>query len=142
MNPGQQMLLTYNLCVLSTSLDNQPNSSLMQYVTNEAATEIYMLTLKKSTKLFNIVNNPQISFLVDSRDNSKINDVDIRALTVYGKADLLDEKPLEVKAIALLTQKIPGMVSMAKHPEVGVIRVKIESMLLYEGLFNNSFYTL
>ena len=142
MNPGQQMLLTYNLCVLSTSLDNQPNSSLMQYVTNEDATEIYMLTLKKSTKLFNIVNNPQISFLVDSRDNSKINDVDIRALTVYGKADLIDEKPLEAKAISLLTKKIPGMVSMAEHPEVGVIRVKIESMLLYEGLFNNSFYTL
>lgn len=142
MNPGQKMLLTYNLCVLSTSLDNQPNSSLMQYVTNKEATEIYMLTLKKSTKLFNIVNNPQVSLLVDSRDNSKINDVDIRALTVYGKADLIGDKSLEAEAIALLTKAVPGLDSMAKHPEVGVIRVKIESMLLYEGLFNNNFYTL
>ena len=44
-----------NSCVLATILDTKPYCSLMAYVTNNACTEIYMVTRKSSQKFRNLL---------------------------------------------------------------------------------------
>lgn len=138
MNNAQIMLLDNNLSVLATCSDNKPNSSLMQYTCNKDATEMFMLTLKGSTKHQNIMSNPEVSLLVDTRNNSN----GIRALTIYGKASLTEDAVLRQVMTTQLVEKNPDLSVFAINPEVCLISVRIESFLLLDGLVESSYFTL
>jgi len=137
LNTAQVMLMDNNLCVLATCIENKPNSSLMQYTSNEDASEMYMLTLKGSSKYRNILSNPEVSLLVDTRNNP-----DIRALTIYGKALVIEDAAPRQVLITQLVEKNPDLAVFAGNPEVCLIAVKIESFLLLDGLVESSFFTL
>lgn len=142
MNTAQVMLVDNNLCVLATCSENKPNSSLMQYTCNKDASEMYMLTLKGSTKHENILRNPQVSLLVDTRNDSMGNREGIRALTIYGKASITEEAALREVLIAQLVEKNPSLAVFAENPEVCLISVRIEGFLLLDGLVESSYFTL
>ena len=57
-----------NSCVLATIVDSKPYCSLMAYVTNSACTEIYMVTHRQTQKFQNLVANPAVSLMIDTRD--------------------------------------------------------------------------
>jgi len=137
LNTAQVMLMDNNLCVLATCKENKPNSSLMQYTSNEDVSEMYMLTLKGSSKYRNILSNPEVSLLVDTRNNSNI-----RALTIYGKALVIEDAAPRQALITQLVEKNPDLAVFAGNPEVCLIAVKIESFLLLDGLVESSFFTL
>ena len=59
-----------NSCVLATIVDRKPYCSLMAYVTNQACTEIYMVTHRQTQKFKNLVADPAVSLLIDTRDTS------------------------------------------------------------------------
>jgi len=106
------------------------------------ASEMYMLTLKGSTKHQNILSNPQVSLLVDTRNDSMGNREGIRALTIYGKASLTEETALRDVLIAQLVEKNPSLAVFAENPEVCLIRVRVEGFLLLDGLVESNYYTL
>ena len=138
LNTAQAMLMDNNLCVLATCSENKPNSSLMKYTCNNDASEMYMLTLKGSSKYKNILSNPEVSLLVDTRNNSN----GIRALTIYGKASLPEDVTSRQVVISELVLKNPDLAVFAGNPEVCLIAVKIESFLLLDGLIESSYFTL
>lgn len=132
------MLMDNNLCVLATCSENKPNSSLMQYTCNMDASEVYMLTLRGSSKYRNIANNSEVSLLVDTRNDSK----GVRALTIYGKASLPEDAISRQVLMTQLVEKNPDLTVFAGNPDVSLIVVKIESFLLLDGLIESSYYTL
>jgi nitroimidazol reductase NimA-like FMN-containing flavoprotein (pyridoxamine 5'-phosphate oxidase superfamily) len=136
---AQEMIRKNNFCVLSTCRDDLPNSSLMQYVCNELVNEIYMLAIKGSNKYLNIVSNPHVSFLVDTRSGSQENAALIQALTAYGDADIIEDEVMSKLLKERLVAANPNLAVLADNQESCVIKVKIDSMLMLNSVSESRF---
>ncbi len=130
------ILLNNNLCVLSTCKNNIPNSSLMQYICDNPCTKIYMLTLKESTKYNNIINNSNVSLLIDTRIRN--NEPQVQAATIYGEASILDDINDSKKIIEQLSSKHVSLLNLASDTNVCVIEIAIKSALLLENVDKSS----
>jgi general stress protein 26 len=129
-----------NICVLSTISGNKPYCSLMAYITDEDCKEIYMVTHKHTTKFNNLQNNPWVSLLIDSRETQPRSDA--HALTINGVfVPLLDEGKKQ-KIRENMLKYFPHMKDFIHHPESEFIRIKINSLLLLEGLTQSHFVSL
>jgi len=110
----------------------------MKYVSNEEGSEIYMLTLKGSTKYNNIMNNKHVSLLVDTRGKSA-GSRGIKALTAYGDAQIVDDEDAERTLKEKLLKINPELSDIAESLEACIIRVEISSFLMLEGVNESSF---
>ncbi|HSP47418.1 MAG TPA: pyridoxamine 5'-phosphate oxidase family protein [Clostridiaceae bacterium] len=138
---AHKILSSNHLCVLSTCGDRRPNSSLMQYVCNGDYTEVYLMTMKGSTKHQNIMSHPQVSLLVDTRTDADEKEK-LKALTVYGHA-IVEEGGDRAKALReALVRRNPDLSVFSTKPDACVITIIIEDLLLLDGLVESSFITL
>ena len=129
-----------DICVLSTVSDNKPYCSLMAYITDEACEEIYMVTYKNTTKFSNLQKNPSVSLLIDSRETQPRSNA--QALTIDGVfTPLIDENQKESIRSQML-DSFPHMKDFIHHPESELIRIKIKSFLLLNGLIESHFASL
>lgn len=133
------MIRENSFCVLSTCMDNRPNSSLMQYVCSESGTEICMLAMKGSKKHINILDNPHVSLLVDTRCKPAAEAEGIDALTLYGDAGIVEDEA-EAKLLKdRLVAVNPGLSVIAKSEESCVIKVEVDSFLMLEGVADSRY---
>jgi nitroimidazol reductase NimA-like FMN-containing flavoprotein (pyridoxamine 5'-phosphate oxidase superfamily) len=139
---AQEMIRENNFCVLSTCRDDLPNSSLMQYVCNEPVNEIYMLAIRGSNKYLNIISNPHVSFLVDTRSESQENAAGIQALTVYGDANIIEDEAMSKLLKERLVAANPNLAVLADNQESCVIKVKMDSLLILNSVSESRFYKI
>jgi nitroimidazol reductase NimA-like FMN-containing flavoprotein (pyridoxamine 5'-phosphate oxidase superfamily) len=129
-----------NVCVLSTVSDNKPYCSLMAYITDGTCKEIYMVTHKNTTKFNNLQKNPSVSLLIDSRETQPRSNA--QALTIDGVfIPLIDDNKRQNIRDRML-ESFPHMKNFLHHPESEIIRVKINSFLLLDGLTESHFVSL
>ena len=128
------------ICVLATITDNKPYCSLMAYVTNRACTEIYMVTHRQTQKFENLLANPAVSLLIDTRDTSPRSEA--RAMTVEGIFKKITDPDKALKVRQKLLSAHPHLKEFMGHPEAEVIQIKIKSFLLLDGLNRASFEDL
>jgi nitroimidazol reductase NimA-like FMN-containing flavoprotein (pyridoxamine 5'-phosphate oxidase superfamily) len=129
-----------NICVLSTISGNKPYCSLMAYINDESCEEVYMVTHKNTTKFNNLQKNPWVSLLIDSRETQPRSNA--QALTISGVfVPLLDEDKKQ-KIRDNMVKSFPHMKDFIHHPESELIRIKINSLLLLEGLAQSHFVSL
>jgi nitroimidazol reductase NimA-like FMN-containing flavoprotein (pyridoxamine 5'-phosphate oxidase superfamily) len=128
------------ICVLATITDNKPYCSLMAYVTNRACTEIYMVTHRQTQKFENLLANPAVSLLIDTRDTSPRSEA--RAMTVEGIFKKIADPDKILKVRQKLLSAHPHLKEFMGHPEAEVIQIKIKSFLLLDGLNRASFEDL
>ena len=129
-----------NVCVLSTVSDNKPYCSLMAYITDGTCKEIYMVTHKNTTKFNNLQKNPSVSLLIDSRETQPRSNA--QALTIDGVfIPLIDENKKQNIRDRMLGS-FPHMKDFIHHPESELIRIKINSFLLLDGLIESHFVSL
>lgn len=126
-----------NSCVLATIAGSKPYCSLMAYVSNEACTEIYMVTHRQTHKYQNLIENPSVSLLIDTRDTSPRSAA--RAMTVEGVFQKIKDPAKEKKVRRRLLSAHPHLDEFMGHPEAEVLRIKIKSFLLLNGLTQASF---
>jgi nitroimidazol reductase NimA-like FMN-containing flavoprotein (pyridoxamine 5'-phosphate oxidase superfamily) len=129
-----------NICVLATITNNKPYCSLMAYVTNKACSEIYMVTHRQTQKFQNLVANPAVSLLIDTRDT--LPRTAARAMTVEGIYQKIADPDKEQKVRRKLLSAHPHLTGFMGHPEAEVIQIKIKSFLLLDGLSRASFEDL
>ena len=129
-----------NMCVLATVAGQKPYCSLMAYVTDDDCDEIYMVTHKNSTKYKNLMQNPAVSLLIDTREKSPRSEA--KALTVEGIFCKIQNEEKRKQAAAKLLQTHPHLDSFMQHPEADVFCVKISSFLLLNGLEQAHFESL
>ena len=129
-----------NICVLATIAGSKPYCSLMAYVTNEACTEIYMVTHRQTQKYQNLAANPAVSLLIDTRDTSPRSAA--RAMTVEGIFQKIEDPAKEKKVRRKLLSAHPHLNEFMGHPEAEVFQIKIKSFLLLNGLTRASFEDL
>jgi len=124
-------------CVLATIVGTKPYCSLMAYVTNEACTEIYMVTHRQTQKFQNLVANPAVSLMIDTRDTSPRSAT--RAMTVEGVFQKITDPAKENKVRRKLLSIHPQLKEFMGHPDAEVLQIKIKSFFLLDGLTRASF---
>jgi nitroimidazol reductase NimA-like FMN-containing flavoprotein (pyridoxamine 5'-phosphate oxidase superfamily) len=129
-----------DMCVLATVAGHKPYCSLMAYVTDDNCEEIYMVTHKNSTKYKNLMQNPAVSLLIDTREKSPRSKA--KALTVEGVFCKIEKAEKRRQVAAKLLQTHPHLDSFMQHPEADIFCVKISSFLLLDGLQQAHFETI
>ena len=136
---AKNMIADNNLCVLSTCGDGQPNSSLMQYICDASCTKLFMLTLKGSQKQQNIKKNQRVSLLIDTRADAARHQEPLKALTVYGQAEFIQDAPRKNELISQLVQKNSDLQVLAGDSNCLVIQVSAEKLLLLDGVDKSTY---
>jgi len=137
-----KILSDNNLCVLCTCSDNIPNSSLMLYICDINCTKMYILTLRDSTKYQNIINNPNVSLLIDTRDRIQDTTSQIEALTIQGEASVVEDTDVAEKLIEQLIKKHDKLLNLSLCKNVCVVEITMKSVLFLESVDKNRYIDL
>jgi nitroimidazol reductase NimA-like FMN-containing flavoprotein (pyridoxamine 5'-phosphate oxidase superfamily) len=129
-----------NICVLATVAGQKPYCSLMAYVSDDNCEEIYMVTHKNTNKYKNLIQNPSISILIDSREQSPRSQA--KALTVEGRFCKINEKEKRTQIVAKLLKTHAHLKEFMQDPQAEIICVKINSFLFLNGLQEAHFESL
>lgn len=121
-----------NICVLATVSGQKPHCSLMAYVTDENCTEMYMVTHRNTNKYKNLMQNPSVSLLIDSREVSPRSNQ--KALTIEGVCAAIKSEEKRKAVQAKLLAVHPYLSEFISHPKAEIVCVRIRSFLLLHGL--------
>ena len=88
-----------------------------------------MVTLRNSNKYKNLLANPKVSLLIDSRDHPQS-----QALTVDGVFEQIMDEDERKWATARLVDGNSSLNEFLCHPDVEVFRIRAKSYLLLNGL--------
>lgn len=136
----QQLVREKDLCVLATVSGNLPHCSLMAYVTNEGCREIYMVTLRDSTKFKNLAENPGVSLLIDTREEHPApGRSETRALTVSGRFQRIGDEETLRSVRKRLLERHPHLKELLDHPNAEIFCIRIISFLLLQGVHDAHF---
>jgi nitroimidazol reductase NimA-like FMN-containing flavoprotein (pyridoxamine 5'-phosphate oxidase superfamily) len=121
-----------SMCVLATVAGAKPYCSLMAYVADELCEEIYMVTHRKTQKYKNLLENPAVSLLIDTRE--KIPRSRVQALTIEGAFQRLENETKKNTVKKTLLTIHPNLKDFINHPDAELICIKINAFLLLDGL--------
>jgi nitroimidazol reductase NimA-like FMN-containing flavoprotein (pyridoxamine 5'-phosphate oxidase superfamily) len=132
-----------DLCVLATAIDNRPHCSLMAYAADDQCREIYMVTRRDSTKYRNLMGNPMVSLLIDTREEDLPERRSrARALTVSGRFRPVEDADKREAVRERLLERHPHLHEFAHHPDAELLCVRLESFLLLDGIADAHFELL
>jgi nitroimidazol reductase NimA-like FMN-containing flavoprotein (pyridoxamine 5'-phosphate oxidase superfamily) len=129
-----------NMCVLATIASAKPYCSLMAYVADESCEEIYMVTHRKTQKYQNLLENPAVSLLIDTRE--KTSRTQIQALTIEGTYCGIENETKKKKVRNSLLKNHPHLKEFIEHPDAELICIKIKAFLLLDGLTDSHYVQL
>jgi hypothetical protein len=107
----------------------------MKYATDENVSEIYMMASIDSVKCRNIKDNPNVSMLIDTR----LSESTPRALTIYGKAEIVVDKELKSGYLQKLLYVSPDLSVFGEASSSCIILVRITGFLLMDGITEGGF---
>lgn len=129
----KELLKTRDMCVLATCSDNKPHCSLMGYITDEPIERVYLVTLKSTRKYRNLMQNSQVSLLVDTRSEHGGLRENIQALTVSGTCAPVDEGEHKDAVFRRFSRAHPHLSGLLNDPDMVLLCLRIESFLLLQG---------
>ncbi len=139
----KDMLRSKDTCVLATVSGSEPHCSLMSYAVDEDCREIYMMTFRSTRKYENLVSNPAVSLLVDTREgNSPGEREQTKALTVSGHFERIESKERKNRIKDRLLGRHPHLKAFAENPDTEIFLIKVKSFQLLDGLTDASFASL
>lgn len=136
-NDIQKMISENKVCVMATVADGVPHCSLMSYAAGNDCREIYIATLKDTRKYRNLIANPTVSLLIDTRDTSVQGKT--RALTVTGVVQAIDNDQ-KIKAIRnILIKTHPDLKDFFNHPDARIVVIKATALQLLDNVTESYF---
>ena len=132
-----------NMCVLATVSGETPHCSLMAYATDDSCREIYMVTHRDTIKYRNLTKNPCVSLLIDTREeHSGAKRSEAKAMTVDGRYERIADTDQRERAFNRLLERHPHLRDFMDHPEAEILRIRIGSFLLLDGITDAHFERL
>ena len=121
-------------CVLATVSGGRPHCSLMSYITDAECREIFMMTNPRTKKYRNLLENPWVSLLIDTREEGRhIALGQKKALTISGTYQKID--PVREREIrSQFLSRHPQLKELVGDPEAVMISIRIHSFQLLEGV--------
>ena len=136
----KELVRAHSACVLATSSGNRPYCSLMAYATNDDASEIYMATPRSTRKFENIMANPAVSLMIDTRN--EVPRPEVRALTVEGICAPVTDPARNEQIRTQLLASHPQLASFLDHEDCAILCITVSSFLLLKGLTDAHYATL
>ena len=131
------------LCVLATVSESNPHCSLMAYATDEDCQEIYMVTQKGTKKYKNLISNPSVSLLIDTRAEQDISQpLKAKALTIAGIFQEIDDECKRKLVRTKLVERHPYLAEFIDQGDTELICIKATSFLVLNGLEEAHFETV
>jgi nitroimidazol reductase NimA-like FMN-containing flavoprotein (pyridoxamine 5'-phosphate oxidase superfamily) len=132
-----------DICVLATASGGTPYCSLMAYATDEECREIYMVTYRNSQKYKNLLSNPSVSLLIDTREeHTGPHRPEAKAMTVAGTYSKIADPKKETAVRETLMKKHPHLKPFIEGSDGEIICIRIASFLLLDGLTEAHFKEL
>jgi len=129
-----------DICVLATVEGSKPHCSLMAYTTDDDCLEFYMVTHRNTAKYRNLLDNPSVSLLIDTREDHRGADrAQGRALTVSGTFEAIADMEKRKAVRARLLARHPHLEAFMGDPDAEPICIKATSFLLLDGLTDAHF---
>ena len=124
-----------DICVLATLSGGNPHCSLMAYATDDDCREIYMITQKGTKKYKNLIKNPSVSLLIDTREEqSASRPLQAKALTIAGLFQEINDEGKKGLARARLLERHPHLAGFIDQADTELLCIKATSFLLLSGL--------
>jgi nitroimidazol reductase NimA-like FMN-containing flavoprotein (pyridoxamine 5'-phosphate oxidase superfamily) len=132
-----------DLCVLAKVSEGKPHCSLMSYISDEEGLEIYLISNKQTKKYSNLVENPTVSLLIDTREEEKGHRrVYIKALTVSGEFQTINNPGKKNLIRAKFLKRQPHLTDFLNDPGAEIFSIKIKSFQLLDGVKDAFFETI
>jgi nitroimidazol reductase NimA-like FMN-containing flavoprotein (pyridoxamine 5'-phosphate oxidase superfamily) len=139
----KNLICRNNRCVLATVSGTRPHCSLMSYTADSRGREIYMITLKNTQKFTNLLANPRVSLLIDTREeDAGIRGDRTKAVTVTGVFREIRDQREKDAVCAQLAAAHPRLQELAGHPDAEPFCVSVESVQLLDGITDAYFEEL
>lgn len=121
------------LCVLCTEADGNPYCSLMTYLLNDDFSVLYLVSTRESRKYQNLLANPRVSVLVDTRQHQGSSAAaNIVSVTFEGLFQSLAD--FEIQSIKInLSREHGELAEILNNPDFVVFAIKLQSFLLLDG---------
>ena len=124
-----------DLCVLATVSEGRPHCSLMSYISDEEGREIYMISHKQTRKYLNLMENPTVSLLIDTREEEKgQRRIYIKALTVSGEFQTIDDPVKKDFVRTKFLKRHSHLTDFLNDPGAEIFSIKIRSFQLLDGV--------
>jgi nitroimidazol reductase NimA-like FMN-containing flavoprotein (pyridoxamine 5'-phosphate oxidase superfamily) len=129
-----------DICVLATVSGSKPHCSLMAYATDDNCLEFYLVTHRHTAKYRNLMENPNVSLLMDTREEHQgAGRPHGKALTVSGTFEPTADAGKRKRVRARLLERHPHLRDFMNDPDAEPICIKVTSFLLLDGLTNAHF---
>ena len=130
----QALICRNNHCVLATAVGNRPHCSLMSYTADQQGRELYMITLRNTQKFENLLANPQVSVLIDTREqDTGSRRGRAKAVTVSGVFQAMADQRKKTRSARSWQQRTPICRSLPPA-EAEPFSIIVESVLLLDGV--------
>lgn len=142
MEEMMKVLEAQDMCVLATVSGELPHCSLMAYVTDETCRKVYMITHRNTKKYANLLANPAVCLLIDTRLSAKRSfRENVQALTINGTFELVkEEETAELRNRFIETH--PHLREFAQDGEAQVFAVKLQALQLLRDATDASYENL
>ena len=117
------------LAVLATTSESRPYCNLVAFAETNDGKSLVFATNRNTSKYKNLLNNQQVSLLIDDRTNLNAEFGSQVAITALGWAEeiSLDEMP---GWVALLIAKQPALNTFIKGADVALFRVRVSDYII------------
>jgi nitroimidazol reductase NimA-like FMN-containing flavoprotein (pyridoxamine 5'-phosphate oxidase superfamily) len=116
--------------VLATHDGEQPYVSLMAFAATDDLKCLLFATERNTRKYTNLVSNPRVALLVDSRSNRASDTRDAIAVTALGEMRESDHK----QHLSIFLAKHPHLEAFIESPSCALIEMQVTSYFVVEGL--------
>jgi len=120
----QDLFNDQKLAVLSSNKENQPYPSLIAFTCTEDLKNFIFATLRNSNKFNNIMNNPQVSLLIDNRENQPSDFSNSMAVSVFGLAEEIKEDLNLYKNLYL--EKHPYLEDFIRLSDCALLKIHVK----------------
>jgi hypothetical protein len=125
----KDVLAAQKFCVLATQGQGQPYGSLVAFAETDDLKQLVFATNRGTRKFSNLMSEPRVALVIDSRSNS---DSDLRnavAVTALGPAhDAAGDERERLAGVYLA--KHPGLAGFVNAPEMAVCVVAVEDYVI------------
>lgn len=143
MEEMMKVLKDEDMCVLATVAGGVPHCSLMAYITDEKCRKVYMVTHRKTKKYANLLANPAVCLLIDTRiSGTRFPRENVQALTVSGTFELVQEEELAAGLRSRFVKAHPQLQEFAQASDAQVFAVKLRELQLLRDATDASYETL
>lgn len=119
--------------VIATEKDHQPYTNLVAFSFSENLKKIYFATPMSTTKYKNLVGNPHVSLLIDTRKNNREDFSDSTAITVLGicrgLSGIIKDEILGIHSV-----RLPGLREFLKNEMMAIMEIEVNKYIITNGL--------